>query len=57
MVLMVGTHAESLTSEDEGVIISKIHQKFAGKPFKDHLPISDSEAFHFIANSSHNALS
>ena len=55
MVLMVGTHAESLTSEDEDVIISKIHEKFAGKPFMDHLPTSDSEAFHFIANSSRNA--
>ena len=55
MVLMVGTHAENLTSEDEGMIISKIHQKFAGKPFMDHLPTSDIEAFHFIANSSRNA--
>ena len=51
LVLMVGTHAESLTVQDEHSIISKIKQKFAGKAFMDHLPTEESEAFHFITNS------
>lgn len=54
VVLMIGTHAENLSPDDENKIITTICKKFHGKPFMDHLPPDESKAFHFIANSNPN---
>ena len=54
MVLMIGTHAENLSAQDEKLIITIIRKRFFGKPFMEHLPRVDSDAFHFVANSNPN---
>ena len=54
VVLVVGTHAENLSTQDEMLIVSFIRERFFGKPFMEHLPRLDSDAFHFIANSKPN---
>ena len=49
-VLMVGTHAENLTEVEQLSIIRTIRKYFDGKPFLEHLPRSNTHAFHFISN-------
>ena len=48
---MLGAHAEGLSSADKEMIIQTICQCFYGKPFLEHLPQLEKEAFHFLANS------
>ena len=54
VVLMVGTHAENLSAQKENHIMSFIRKKFIAKPFMEHLPRCNSDAFHFIANNNRN---
>lgn len=49
-VLMVGTHAENVSKVEQLSIMRKIRRHFDGKPFLEHLPRSDTDAFHFISN-------
>ena len=55
MVLMVGTHVEKFSKEDENRVTLYIRKKFFGKPFMEHIPSDDEDAFHFIANSNPNS--
>ena len=49
-VLMVGTHAENISEAEQLSIVRTIRRYFDGKPFLEHLPRSDKDAFHFISN-------
>ena len=49
-VLMVGTHAENISEAEQLSIVRTIRKYFDGKPFLEHLPRSDKDAFHFISN-------
>ena len=51
VVIMLGAHAEGLSSADKEMIIQTICQRFYGKLFLEHLPQLEKEAFHFLANS------
>ena len=51
VVIMLGAHAEGVSTEDQKLIIQTICQRFDGKPFLEHLPRANREAFHFLANS------
>ena len=51
VVIMLGAHAENVSTEIQELIIQTIYQRFYGKPFLEHLPQSKSEAFHFLGNS------
>ena len=50
-IILVATHSENLSLLQKNTIIMKIYQKFAGRPFMDHLPRSKNEAIFFIDNS------
>ena len=50
-IILVATHSENLSPLQKNTIIMKIYQKFAGRPFMDHLPRSKNEAIFFIDNS------
>ena len=52
VVIMVGAHAENVSTEMQELIIQTIYQRFDGKPFLEHLPRLQEEAFHFLSNSS-----
>ena len=54
VVLMIGTHVEKFSEEDERQVMSFICKKFDRQPFMEHLPNKDEDAFHFIANSKPN---
>lgn len=49
-VLMVGTHAENIPEAEQCTIMDEIRKYFDGKPFLEHLPRSNTDAFHFISN-------
>ena len=49
-VLMVGTHAENISEVEQQSIMLTIRRYFDGKPFLEHLPRSNTDAFHFISN-------
>jgi len=49
-VLMVGTHAENIPEAEQCSIVHEIRKYFDGKPFLEHLPRSNTDAFHFISN-------
>ena len=51
VVIMLGAHAEGLSDAEKKMIIQTICQRFDGKPFLEHLPQLEREAFHFLANS------
>ena len=51
VVIMLGAHAEGVSTEDQELIIQTIYRRFDGKPFLEHLPQLKKEAFHFLANS------
>ena len=51
VVIMLGAHAEDVSTEIQELIIQTIYQRFYGKPFLKHLPRSKNEAFHFLGNS------
>ena len=50
-IILVATHSKSLSLQEKNGIIRKIYQKFAGRPFMDHLPRSRNEAVFFVDNS------
>ena len=50
-IILVATHSKNLSLLQKNTIIKKIYQKFAGRPFMDHLPRSKCEAIFFIDNS------
>ena len=50
-VILVATHCKGLSPRQKNSIITKIYQKFAGRPFMDHLPRSRQEAIFFVDNS------
>ena len=52
-IVLVGTHAKSLSQSEKERIMLLILESFSGKPFVDHLPRSQAmgEAFFFIDNS------
>ena len=50
-IILVATHSKSLSVQQKNGIIRKIYQKFAGRPFMDHLPRSRNEAVFFVDNS------
>ena len=50
-IILVATHSKSLSLQEKNRIIRKIYQKFAGRPFMDHLPRSRNEAIFFVDNS------
>ena len=51
VVIMLGAHAEGLSDAQKEMIIQTICQRFYGKPFLEHLPKLEKEAFHFLSNS------
>ena len=50
-IILVATHSKSLSVQQKNGVIRKIYQKFAGRPFMDHLPRSRNEAVFFVDNS------
>ena len=50
-IILVATHCKDLSLQQKNAITTKIYQKFAGRPFMDHLPRSLSEAIFFVDNS------
>ena len=50
-IILVATHCKDLSLQQKNAITKKIYQKFAGRPFMDHLPRSLSEAIFFVDNS------
>ena len=50
-IILVATHCKNLSPQQKNTITKKIFQRFAGRPFMDHLPRSLSEAIFFIDNS------
>ncbi|XP_065916801.1 uncharacterized protein [Dysidea avara] len=51
-ILMVATHSEGLTKQQKQNIIVEFYKAFEGRPFLDHLPSNQCDAFHFIDNES-----
>jgi len=49
-ILMVGAHAENLSDDEKDQIMCDIRKRFDGRPFLEHLPRSNKDAFHFISN-------
>ena len=50
-IVLIATHCKDLSTQQKNIILKKIYQKFAGRPFMDHLPRSIGEAVFFIDNS------
>ena len=50
-IILVATHCKNLSPQQKNIITKKIYQRFAGRPFMDHLPRSVSEAIFFVDNS------
>ena len=53
-IILVATHCKGLSVQQKNTIGDKIFQRFAGKPFMDHLPRTTSDAIFFIDNSDRN---
>ncbi|XP_065905734.1 uncharacterized protein [Dysidea avara] len=51
VVLMVGAHAEDVSTEEQEKMIEEIQEHFSGTPLLEHLPQSSKDCFYFIANS------
>ena len=49
-ILMIATHTKGLTDQQKQNITVEFYKAFEGKPFLDHLPTEQSDAFHFIDN-------
>ena len=49
-IIMIATHCKDLTEQHKKYIVNQFYKAFSGKPFMDHLPASDTDAFHFIDN-------
>jgi len=55
VVIMVGAHAENVSTQDKKYFIDAIRKHFQGRKLLEHLPFQLEHAFHFIANSNPNA--
>ncbi|XP_065906448.1 uncharacterized protein [Dysidea avara] len=51
VVLMIGAHAEDVTTEEKMQMIQEIRKHFYGTPLLEHLPRSPEDCFYFIGNS------
>jgi len=51
VVLMIGAHAENVSTEEQQKIIQEIQDHFYGTPLLEHLPQSPKDWFYFIGNS------
>ena len=53
-IILVATHCKGLSVQQKNAIADSIFQRFAGKPFMDHLPRTTSDAIFFIDNNDRN---
>jgi len=51
VVLMIGSHAEKLSTEEQEKMILEIQDHFYNTPLLEHLPYSVKDRFYFIGNS------
>ena len=49
-IILIATHSNGLSLVQKNEIVSRIYQKFLGRPFMDHLPRLQSEAIFFVDN-------
>ena len=50
-IILIATHSKGLSLQQQNAIVTKIYQRFLGRPFMDHLPRSRNEAVFFVDNS------